>query len=232
MNIITTLTDRNIIWFSNSHNAVFLIKNFRNISPNTGSNNNLQISLYLILEEEVFFIGKVNNENPNLKTLIYIPINKLKIQNLGLIALSSNSETNVKYKTEILIEYDYEENNEKFTPYRYCYDMDKITKIKEQIESDVKNLIDQTNQINNKNDTNITLSQNKTIEFNNKVSKTFDESSEEELYNDSNDEVVNIKTLMSEKKKKEKMNLVALKNVNSKNNSTLLNKKRNNVHKY
>lgn len=232
MNIITTLTDRNIIWFGNSHNAVFLIKNFRNINSNLGSNNNLQISLYLIIEEEAFFIGKVNNENPSLKTLIYIPINKLKIQNFGLIALSSNSESNVKYKTEILLEYDYEENNEKFTPYRYCYDLDKITKIKEQIESDVKKLINEESQINNKNNTNITLGENKKIEFNNKVSKNFDESSEEELYNDSNDEVVNIKTLLSEKNKKEKINLVALKNVNNKNHSNLLNKKRNNVHKY
>ena len=59
----------------------------------------------------------------------------------------------------------------------------------------------------------------------NKVSKNFDESSEEEIYNDSKDEVINIKSLLKEKQSKEKMKLVALKESSNKSES-LLNQKR------
>lgn len=219
MNIITNLTEKNIIWLTNSHNVVYLIKNFRYVfnQKQDKEKSKFSLSLYLIIDDSQVFIEKINNEQPSTKLKLYIPINRLRQQNIGLIVVDSSQSKQensfIKFKTEVIIEYDFEENKEKFTPYRYSYDIEKINKL--------KNIIKE--QFSDSHNSNL-IEENKK-EIINKVSKNFDESSEEEIYNDSKDEVVNIKSLLKEKQSNEKIKLIALKESSNKSES-LLTKKR------
>lgn len=220
MNIITNLTEKNIIWLTNSHNVVYLIKNFRYVfhQKQDKEKSKFSLSLYLIIDDSQVFIQQINNEQPLTKLKLYIPINRLRPQNIGLMVVDSSQSKQensyIKFKTEVIIEYDFEENKEKFTPYRYCYDIEKINKLKNIIKEEF---------FSNSHNTNL-IEENKK-EIINKVSKNFDESSEEEIYNDSKDEVVNIKSLLKEKHSNEKIKLIALKESSNKSES-LLTKKR------
>jgi hypothetical protein len=215
-------------WFTNSHNSVFKFSLASLNKPITKEEEKTMndLTLYLISGSKVLPVCTLGKNSLQVKLNLYLTLNKeYKNQNIGFFVLTSDGK---KSKKGILLygNYEYEETDDKYTPIKTSNKLPKYNLTTMSVE---RRIFFQEQDNNNTNTNSNTLSNDLLLKEegneNNKFKKNSkikckevadeNDNSSENIYDDKNDKVENLSTLLNNKRK----------NNNLEENKTKTNKK-------